>query len=364
MRSFAKAVIAVSMLALALVSCKGKTENIKEPNTITTALGADAKRLIPMLATDTASADVSGWIFNGLVKYDKDIKLTGDLAENWEVSPDGLVITFHLRKNVKWQDGVPFTSADVLFTYEKVKDPTVATPYSENYGPVSKVEAPDDYTVKVTYSEPFAPAVESWAMGVIPKHLLEGKDVNKDEFNRHPIGTGPYKFDEWISGSRIVLKANDTYFEGRPHIDKFVARILPDEATEFLELKTRGIDYMGLTPLQYSRQSDTKDIKEHFNKLRYPAFNYTYLGWNLKDERFKDNRVRQALTYAIDQNSIIQGVLLGLGQPCTGPFPPESWAYNPAVKPYPYDPEKAKKMLAEAGWKDVDGDGVLEKDGE
>jgi peptide/nickel transport system substrate-binding protein len=357
----AAAVVLVSVIALA--SCASKQEeSINNPNYITLAIGADAKRLIPMLATDTSSGDISGWVFNGLTKYDKDIKITGDLAESWDVSGDGLAITFHLRRNVKWHDGAPLTSADVLFTYKTLKDPKVATPYSDSLGPVDKVEAPDDYTVRVTYKEPFAPALEAWGMGIIPKHLLEGKDINKDEFNRHPVGTGPYKFDEWISGNRIILAAFDGYFEGRPHIDKYISRIIPDQATQFLELKSRGIDFMGLTPLQYSRQTDTDEFKKYFNKLRYPAFAYTYLGYNLQDEKFKDKRVRQALSYAIDRDSIIQGVLLGLGTPCTGPFPPESWAFNKDVKGYPYDPEKAKALLAEAGWKE-NAEGVLVKDG-
>ena len=354
----------LAAFAVSFVSCAEKQEKIANPNTITIALGADAKRLIPMLATDSASGDISGWIFNGLTKYDKDIKITGDLAESWDVSADGLTITFHLRRNVKWHDGAPFTSRDVLFTYKTLKDPGVATPYSDSLGPVSKVEALDDYTVRVTYKEPFAPALESWGMGIIPEHLLKGKDINKDGFNRKPVGTGPYRFGEWITGNRIVLAANDDYFEGRPHIDKFVARILPDQATEFLELKARGIDYMGLNPVQYARQSDTEDIGRHFNKLRYPAFAYTYLGYNLKDGKFADKRVRQAISYAINRDSIIQGVLLGLGSPCTGPFPPESWAFNKDVKGYTYDPDKAKALLAEAGWKDTDGDGTLDKDGE
>jgi peptide/nickel transport system substrate-binding protein len=356
--------LSLLVISSLLVSCSNKSsENIQNPNTLTIASLADAKRLIPMLATDTSSGDISGWIFNGLTKYDKDIKITGDLAESWDVSPDGLVITFHLRKNVKWHDDAPFTSADVLFTYKTLKDPKVATPYSDSLGPISTVEAPDDYTVKVTYKEPFAPALESWGMGIIPKHLLEGKDINKDDFNRHPIGTGPYKFGEWVTGSRITLNAFDGYFEGRPHIDSIVTRIIPEQSTQFLELKTRGIDYMNLSPLQYSRQTDTNDFNEHFNKLRYPSFAYTYLGFNLKDPKFADKRVRQAISYAINQKAIIEGVLLGLGSPCTGPFPPESWAFNKDVKGYPYDPEKAKALLAEAGWK-PGPDGMLQRNGQ
>ncbi len=350
------------LFLLLLFSCTREPE-IKNPNTITVGSLADAKRLIPLLASDSASGDISGWIYNGLTKYDKNIKVIGDLAESWEISPDGLIIIFHLRKNVFWHDGKEFTSEDVLFTYKTVTDPKIPTPYSSNYGPVEKVEALDKYTVKVVYKEPYAPALESWGMGIIPKHILDGKDITNEFYNRNPIGTGPYKLKEWITGQKIVLEAFDKYFEGRPNIDRFISRVIPDTATMFLELKFGGIDFMGLTPPQYKLQANSDLFKRYFQKFRYPSFGYTYLGYNLLDKRFSDKRVRQAITYAIDKKAIIAGVLLGFGNPCTGPFPPESWAYNPNVKDYEYSPEKAIELLNEAGWR-VGEDGVLKKNGE
>lgn len=323
---------------------------------------ADAKRLLPLLASDSASGEISGLVFNGLTKYDRNIKITGDLAESWDVSPGGLQITFHLRKGVKWQDGVEFTSDDVLFTYKTVIDPKVPTPYSSNYGSVEKVEALDRYTVRVTYKEPYAPALESWGMGIIPKHILEGKDLTSEEISRNPSGTGPYKLKEWVTGQKIVLDVFDNYFEGRPKIDKYIARIIPDTATMFLELKFGGIDFMGLTPPQFKLQGNTKFFNKYFQKFRYPAFGYTYLGYNLLDPLFSDKRVRQAITHSINKKDIIDGVLLGYGTPCTGPFPPESWAYNPAVKDLEYDPEKARMLFSQAGWK-MGKSGLLEKDG-
>lgn len=323
----------------------------------------DAKRLLPMMASDSASADISGLVYNGLVKYDKDIKVVGDLAESWDISKDNLVITFHLRRGVKWHDGEGFTAHDCLFTYQKMIDQNVATPYSQDFLRVQSARVLDDYTFEVRYEEPFAPALISWGMGVIPKHLLEMEDLNTTDYNRKPIGTGPYKFKEWVTGQRIVLEAFSDYFEGRPYIDQFVYRIIPDTATMFLELKSFGIDFMVLDPMQYTRQTTTPFFQENFNRFRYPSFGYTYMGYNLKDPKFADKRVRQAITYAVDREGIIKGVLLGLGQVCTGPFPPESWAYNPDVKKYPYDPGMAKGLLAEAGWEDHDGDGILDKGG-
>ncbi len=346
---------------VALSSCSREPE-IRRPFDITVGFLADAKRLLPLLASDSASGEISGHIFNGLTKYDKDIKITGDLAESWEVSRNGLEIIFHLRKGVKWHDGAEFTSDDVVFTFKTVTDPKVPTPYGSNYGPVRKVEAIDRYTVRVTYSEPYAPALESWGMGIIPRHILEGKDIAAVEYNRNPVGTGPYRLKEWVTGQKIVLEAFEEYFEGRPGINKYIARVIPDTATMFLELKFGGIDYMGLTPPQYKLQSGSERFNRFFQKFRYPSFGYTYMGYNLQDPRFSDKRVRRAISHAINKNDIIEGVLLGYGTPCTGPFPPESWAFNADVKYPEYDTEKAKSLLRQAGWA-VGQDNLFYKDG-
>ncbi len=349
------------VFALLLFACGQKAE--RNPNSFVESSIGDARRLNPVIANDSASGTINDQVFNGLVKYDKDIKLIGDLAERWDISNGGKTITFHLRKGVKWHDGVEFTADDCLFTYKKFVDPNVATPYSSSYMDVSRAEVVDKFTFRVTYKEPFSPALESWAMGIVPKHLLEGKDINTDPFSRNPIGTGPYKFKEWIGGQKIVLEANSDYFEGRPNIDQFIYRVIPDSTTMFQELLSGGVDMMGLTPLQYLRKSETRRIRENYNKFRYPANGYTYMGYNLSSPLFSDIKVRQALSYAIDRQSIIDGLLLGLGKPCTGPFSYVSWAYNPKAKSYPYDPGLARRMLADEGWKDRNRDGILEKNG-
>ncbi|HMK56768.1 MAG TPA: peptide-binding protein [Dissulfurispiraceae bacterium] len=345
-----------------LVSSCSHEPTIKYPNDITLGTLADAKRLLPLLASDSASSQVSGYIFNGLTKYDKDLKIIGDLAESWDVSPDGLILIFHLRKGVKWHDGAEFTADDVVFTYNSVLNPKTPTPYSSNYGPVNSVESIDRYTVKVTYKQPYAPALESWGMGIIPKHLLEGRDLASPEINQNPVGTGPYKLKEWVTGQKIVLEAFDQYFEGRPNIDRIIFRVIPDPATMFLELKFGGIDYMGLTPPQYKLQADTAFFNRYFQKFRYPSFGYTYLGFNLLNPLFSDRMVRRAIAHAINKKELIAGVLLGYGIPCTGPFPPESWAYNRNVQDISYDPGRAAAILNDIGWK-KNRDGRLEKDG-
>ncbi|MBU1007069.1 MAG: peptide-binding protein, partial [Candidatus Omnitrophica bacterium] len=249
------------------------------------------------------------------------------------------------------------------FTYKSLIDPDVRTPYSGDFKMVESLEALDDYTIRAVYKEPFSPGLASWGMNIMPRHLLEGKDLNTADFAREPVGTGPYKFKLWKTGERIELVSNHDYFEGRPCIDRYVYRIIPDQATMFLELRAEGVDYISLSPLQFKRQTDTKFFRENFQKFNFPSFGYTYMGYNLNDPKFKDLKVRQAINYAIDKDEIIRGVLLGMGRVATGPFIPESWAYNEEVKPAEYDPEKAKELLSEAGWRDENGDGVLEKDG-
>ena len=323
----------------------------------------DASNLIPLLSSDSTSHQIAGLVFNGLVKYDKDVKIIGDLAESWQISPNGLVITFHLRKGVKWHDGQPFSAHDVLYTYQVTIDPKTPTAYAGDFLKVKKAEVLDDYTFRVTYDQPFAPALMSWGSAMLPRHLLAGKDISTSPLARYPIGTGPFKFKEWVTGQKIVLVANPDYFEGRPYVDGYIMRIIPDTATMFLELRANGIDQMGLTPLQYTRQTESNIFRNNFNKYKYLSFSYVYMGYNLKSPLFSDQRVRQAIAYAIDKDEIVRGVLLGLGKAATGPFKPETWAYNPNVRTYPYDPAKARALLAEAGWKDTNGDGILDKDG-
>ncbi len=331
-------------------------------DTIITGSIGDASTLIPLLASDGASRDVAGYIYNGLVKYDKDLNIIGDLAESWDISKDNLTITFHLRKGVTWQDGQPFTAHDVMYTYRVTIDPKTPTAYSGDFKLVKEARVIDDHTFQATYDKPFASALISWGAPMLPRHLLEGKDITTSPLGRNPVGTGPYVFKEWLSGSRIVLAANNNYFEGRPYIDRYITRIIPDVATMFLELKQGGVDMMGLTPLQAVRQTDYPKFKREFNKYKFLSFTYIYLGYNLKHPFFKDKRVRQAISHAINKQEIIDGVLLGQGVEATGPFKPDMWTYNGNVRRYEYSKEKAMALLNEAGFK-KGADGTLEKDG-
>ncbi|MFA5038948.1 MAG: peptide-binding protein [Candidatus Omnitrophota bacterium] len=333
-------------------------------DTIVTAVLSEPRVLVPILASDSASAEICGLIFNGLLKYDKDLELTGDLAERWEIKDSGLRIIFHLRKNVRWHDGEPFTARDVEFTYKKLTDPSVATPYSGDFLKVRSLRVLDPYTVEIVYHEVFSPGLASWTMWIMPRHLLENEDLHTTSFSLNPVGTGPYRWKAWKRQEKIELTANQDYFEGAPYLQRFYARVIPESSTAFLELQTRGIDAAALTPLQFTKQTHSDFFKTNYRTFELPGFGYTYLGYNLENPKFRDKRVRQALELAVNKEEIMRVVLLGKAEKTTGPFLPQSWAYDTTVEGERYDPGKAKELLARAGWQDSDADGILDKNGE
>ncbi len=324
----------------------------------------DASNLIPMLASDSASHEVAGLIFNGLVKYDKDYNIVGDLARSWDIENDGRLLRFHLRNDVLWHDGEKFTAGDVMFTYQLIIDPKTPTAYAEKYKLVKNARVIDEYTFEVEYENPLAPALISWgSLQMLPEHLLKGQDIAGAPFARSPVGTGAFRFVSWQTGQKITLTANETYFDGMPFLMGINYRIIPDQNTEFLELKAGHIDMMRLTPLQYLRQTDTPEFTKMYAKYKYLSDGYTYLGFNLKKKPFDDILVRQAVAHALDKEEIIKGVLMGLGEVATGPYKPGTMWYNDDVPRYPHDPDRARRLLMDAGFLDRDGDGVVEKDG-
>ncbi len=334
--------------------------NICNASTLIQRSIGDANRINPIFATDSASADIAGWIFNGLLKYNKNLKLVGDLAKKYTVSKDGKTVTFILRKGVKWQDGVELTAKDALFTYKILTNPNIATPYSTDFLLIDKAEALGKYRFRVHYKTVFVPALASWTMGILPYHLLKGHNLNNDPFNRNPVGTGPYKLAKWKSGQSILLSKNRGYFAGSPHIDRLLYKIIPDNATAFLQLESGKIDAMGLSPIQLERQITPK-IKKNYNIYITPSFGYTYLGLNLRRPIFKDKKVRQALDYAINKKQIIDTILFGEGTVSNGIYPPVSWVYDKSVKPAKYNIEKAKRLLRQSGF--IYRNGKLTKNG-
>lgn len=311
-----------------------------------TASISDAIYLNPLLAADSASSSVNALLFNGLLKYDKDLNLVCDLAQSYKIINDGLAIRFDLKKNVLWHDGSPFTVKDVEFTYKKLIDEKTRTPFSSNYLMVKDFKVLDDYSFIVTYDEPFAPILESWCIGIIPEHIFANEDINTSQYNRQPVGTGPYVFKKWVTDQKIVLHANNSYFEGRPYIDAYLFRIIPDQSVQFLELRNETVDELSLTPDQWNAYDV---FFKSYDKYRYPAFGFTFLGFNLLKEPFNNIKFRQAIACAINKKDIIDGVFAGMAKEANGIFPPQSWAYK-EILPYPYDKEKAAALLKEIGF--------------
>lgn len=369
--------VSVLIFSITIAAC-GSSEQTANPNldlnkslpsepggSLINAMTGEPSGLISMIAGESASSAISSNIFNSLLKYDKNLELEGDLVASWQVSSDQKTISFTLKPGLKWADGKPLTSADVLFTWQAVTDEKTASPYASDFQLVKKAEAPDPLTFKVTYAEAYAPALDSWAgLQILPKHLLQGQDLHTTAFARKPVGSHYYKLDSWAHGENLKLSRNPNSVLGQAKIDQLISRIIPDNSAQFLELMADNIDYMGLDPIKYSRIIPARpELQQKLALYKELGNSYTYMGFNLKHKPFDDKRVRLAINYAIDKQEIIDGVYLGLGINIASPYKPGTRWSNPALQPYPYDPLKARALLKEAGFVDSDGDGILERDG-
>jgi len=345
-------------------------------------LSGDATSLNPVVATDGISYTVEWPLFDSLLELDASLNVKPLLAESWDVSKDGLTYTFKLKKGVTWHDGKPFTARDVAFTFYSVLDPKVTTPHRAYFDAlvgfpeltakenpkrpeelaVRPIEIVDDHTVRFRLRYPsgsFLAVLVNPRAGIIPEHLLKGTDLNTADFNRKPVGTGPFKFVEWRRGERIVMEANERYHGGRPALNRLIFRIIPDAVVLLQELRAGGVDFIENPPLtEMTRLKQTPGLQV----LVADNTSYTYFGWRQDVAPFTDIRVRRALNHAIDVPSIVKEVLQGYAAVATGQFPPSSWAFDASLKPYAYDPARAKAMLAEAGFK-PGPDGVLVRDG-
>ncbi len=331
---------------------------------ITASIG-DATNLIPMIAGDATSHEVAGQLYLSLLKYDKNLNLVGELAESWKVSEDKLSITFTLKPNLTWSDGRAFTANDCLFTLKLIQDDNTQSAYKSDYVKVKHVEVINDRTFKVDYAEIFSPALATWAsLAILPKHVFEGVNIMNTDLSRHPKASiGPYFLKDWQTQQSITMTANPNYFDGDVWIDERITRIIPDPATQFLELSAGKIDMANLTPTQYTRLFDNNQrLKNEYNRYKYLGFSYTYLGFNLTRKPFDDIRVRQALAYAIDRQELVDGVLLGLGESLATPYKPGTRWVNENIQPRPFNIQKAKDLLAEAGWGYEKSSGYISKD--
>ncbi|MFW2331842.1 MAG: peptide-binding protein [Nitrospinota bacterium] len=345
-----------------------EASKLRHQNRLVVASIGDASNLIPYLSGDSASSEIQSYLYSSLLDIDKDKNLIPGLATSWEISDDSKSITFNLRDDVKWHDGVGFSAYDIEFQYKTMIDPDLLSAYKEPFLQIEELRVIDDFTFTVKYDQPYAPAITNLAsLTGLPRHLfkdIDPADIASSKFGRNPIGNGPYQFKLWKTQEKVVVTKNSNYHkQPKPYIDEVITVVIPDNTTQFLELKSGSIDMMNLDPIQYQHESNSSYFNENFVKYKYLDNSYTYLGFNLKHELFKDKKVRQALATAIDKEEIIKIALLGLGQAATGPYKPGTWAYNDQVKRYPFNQDKATKILAEAGWRDSDNDGILDKNG-
>lgn len=310
----------------------------------------EASNLIPYLSTDSASHEIADLIFVAPLRYNANLEPEAWAAESWFMTEDGKKFRFKLKRGILWEDGQELTAEDVEFTYNLVIAPSTGSPYAEDFLRVKNFRVLDRYSFEVEYEEFFARAIASWMNPILPRHILEGQNIRDTPFSRKPVGAGPYKLKNWEPGSRIILEASPSYFGGKPHISEVIYRIIPDDATMFMEARSARLDVMNLNPLQYLRQTEGPFWQKEYHKYRYLASVYIFLGFNLEHPFFKDVRVRRAISMAIDRDALVSGVLLGQGVAAFGPYKPGTWAYNPDLSPPRQNYAEAERLLREAGY--------------
>ncbi len=287
-------------------------------------------------------------------------------------------ILFHLRKKVYFHDGHEFDAQDVQFTYDSIMSPKNISPRTSSFEPIKAIEIQDSHTIRVVYKRLYSPAIAAWTIGILPEHLLNAAAMQKEmdqrnlttvardtfgmrdsQFNRHPIGVGPFSFVEWKGDQFIRLTRNDNYWEGPPEYEEYIIRIIPDLLVQELEFQTGAIDFYSALPHQVARYRKD-DRYQNFSSL---GFGYVYIGYNNRKPLFNNPRVRQAMSMALNVDEIIQYIMYDEAERVTGPFPKITEWYDEAIAPLPYDPVEATKILESLGWK-KNSDGWLEKNGE
>jgi peptide/nickel transport system substrate-binding protein len=285
------------------------------------------------------------------------------LAETWEVDDSGAELTVSLREGVEWHDGTPVTADDIKFTFDKVMEPETLTGFTANVTDLESVDVVDTHTATFNLSSPSSAFVSSMQIHLIPKHILEDEDdINIAGFNQNPLGCGPFKFERFVDGDEVTLVANEEYFGGRPHLDELIYKVIPDVNVRLAQIRTGEVNVVdAVEPAQLEQLEGNPDISIYrMNQTSYFGF---FVNW--QKPPFDDIRVRRALNHAVDKQAIVDRVLLGEATLATSVFPPAlDWAHTSDVETQEYDPERAIALLAEAGWEDNDGDGIVEKDGE
>jgi peptide/nickel transport system substrate-binding protein len=354
----------------------GYTEAVTPGGTFLDANTGDIQTIHPLLADDEDSLAVVSLLYDGLVGGD--VRTGGPaptgLADSWEIAPDGVTYTFHLNTKAQWHDGVDITADDVQFSFDALANPDVGSAYTQSFlDAVASWRVIDDDTFEVVAKEPLFTFLYQIATWIIPKHIWEAVPVadwrtDPGATGQDParvVGSGAWKFQEWRQGESVTLVRNDDYYQQVPYLDAYVIRIWPDQTAVVNALLNGEIDAASLEP------SDVETVKatSGLEVATYPTSSFTFYMTNLdpeKTELFLDQRVRQALFSALDRESIVKDILLGTAEVAHGSQPVISYAYAPEriTTKYPYDPEKAKSLLAEAGWSDTNGDGIVDKDGQ
>ncbi|MDQ7842199.1 MAG: ABC transporter substrate-binding protein [Armatimonadota bacterium] len=297
------------------------------------------------LSTDLYSQQVYSHVLEGLVMLDPQGGLQPALAESWTPSADGKIWTFKLRQNVRFHDGTEFTADDVKYTIDRILNPETRSPQRGSLAQISLVEAVDRHTVRITTRAPFVPILTNLATSayILPRaaHSRLGR-----EFARRPVGTGPYRWVEWVPEERIVLEANPDYYAGRPSLDRLIFRFIPEASVRLAELESGGLDLIAGIPAQDLRRLRVSLL---VNLHEVVGTNYRLLAFNTSVKPFDDVRVRQAIAHAIDKQKIVDVVWPGRGVVAEGPIPPTSWAYDERFKGLGYNLSRARQLMAEAG---------------
>ncbi|HEV7662130.1 MAG TPA: ABC transporter substrate-binding protein, partial [Chloroflexota bacterium] len=320
-------------------------------------LDVDADTLDPRLTKNTSGFRVRELAFNGLVAINPDFTPVPDLAEKWD-NPDDKTWVFHLRPNIKFHDGSDLTASDVKFTYESVLDPAFNSPSRAFYLSVDRVDATDKNTVTFTLKAPFAPFLSYMDLAILPQAAVQKLGA---DFGTKPVGTGPFKVDRWTTGDTIELSANDAFYGGRPNLDRVRLKVVPDNSARVVALESGDLDFVQspVSPQDVSRVQSGGKLKVD----RTPAAGYTYINLNTADPILADKKVRQALSHLVNKQQIIDTIYKGIGKPANGPIVPGMWAYPADVPSFDYNPDTAKALLDEAGWK-AGADGMRSKDGQ
>lgn len=364
---------------LALVACGGTGggEAGEQPGArsepaygdmLVVGMAADADVLFPPTSTSVIASDVYGQVFWYLMRSDPNlIDHQPGLADSFRFSEDSLSIDFFINPDAAWHDGEPFTADDVVFSHDVCTSPEINWSAISWVDHIDRVEAIDPHVVRFHFDQSYMPAYMVTDANVcypLPEHILGDmsfEEMKNSEFTRAPIGTGPFKFVSWRSGQSVVLEANTDFFRGRPYLNRVTYRIIPEATTMATELQNGTID---LWPRFQSNFYPQLEEASRIRVVSEPGRGYTYITYNTRDPVFEDERVRRALTLALDRQAILDATLYGQGQIGTQPIISIIWAHDPAIEPYPHDPDEARRLLDEAGWTDEDGDGVREKDGQ